>query len=426
MKPFVVLLTAAFWAVGGLVLTLPLAAQNPANQALKEFLIQTALLREVGPACSSYLRTRAREEADLAQVIVTLRRQALTKKGKSRHLSPEEIASCSDRWIARARVLLRSGSPVLPAVRHLRRTAKPLDKDILDSLEKAVHVHEVKQFLAPFLGRGTYPGMFEPLKSRGKSAVDALLFVFLDRREEGLMRAFAAEGVAELCAAENRADRRHVVAPVLQDASEGDGIKESAMILLARLGDAGPLRRKVRTGEGTISAELRKPHSRRNYPLLIQSYETNCNLLQRSGALREAAEVNTDYLRLLLSLCRYETQNEAARAGIARQCYDFACILARLGRNSFALYVLEMSFNWGFTGFDWAREDGELRNLRQDARFAAILKEWSEGNRKPGSLAWNDARFLELAGRVKPMTKPASRPTSRETPDTGHQGQHNK
>lgn len=388
--------------------------QSPLTRPVDDFLKQAGIVRAFGPASNSHLRVMRREEPALALAIIKLRRQA-SKTKPTATAEPLLVKAACAKWIGISRVLLRFGVEVSTELDKRIPTANEQDTELLDALDQSLHVALVKAEIQKFSGKGTYRGMFDSLKPRVKKSTTAFLFVFSDRLESDLIRAYAAEGLAQLCPQEMRKEVRGVVHEVRNERDETPFVKETAMIVLARLGERKLLNATLLKHRNIVAQELaKKSDAERSYPQLLLSYEKISSLLQRVGDIGEAAEINTDYLRLVLTLCNYKTQNPEARSSIAGQCYDFACQLSQLNRIDYGLHMLEVGFNWGLTAFDWAKEDKELSNLRKDPRFAILIDKWQKGKSKQGSMSFDDSEFLRIAGRIqKPTSKPTSQPTSK-------------
>ncbi len=405
MRPFVIVATFLLSAITA-------SAQEPIDHSLKSFLADAATIRELGPMAHSALQTMAREEPELALPILVLRRQADRRKQTLKADAPTAKFLCSS-WIAKARALSRLGVDVSGRLDVLSQSVAASDKAVLLALDQSIHVGLAMEAIKKFLGRGTYRGMFADLKNRAPKISRAFLYIFSDRIQTTMIRAYAAEGIAELCPKTERADFRKEVNAIHSEEDETSAMKDTAMILLARLGDRKLLDARLLKNRNIVVEELRKDAAERNLQVLLLSYQQSADLLQRVGDIKTAAEVNTDYLRLVLSLCTFASQNPEARGNIAGQCYDFACLLSQLKRIDFALYMLETSFNWGFNAFDWAVADKDLSQIRKDSRFKLLLESWRSGETKPGSVLFDDKTYMKKAGRAQAKSQPSTKPTSR-------------
>ena len=389
--------------------------QDQLDKSLDRFLAQSAKVRTLGPSAVGPLGVMKREEIALALPILELRRQARSTT-QSLQLKEDEAKALCASWVSQARVLSRLGVEFSSRLDKKAAIAKVDDRDLLFALDRAIHIRLAQEAIGKYLGRGAFHGMYDHLKSRGLKIAQAFLFIFSDRIESAMKRAYAADGVAELCPPANRSAFRKKIALIHGDDDETPAMKDTAMILLARLGDRKLLDARLLENRNIVVEELSKEAGERSYRKLLLSYQQSADLLQRVGDNDTAAEVNTDYIRLVLNLCTFASQTAEARSNIAGQCYDFACILSQLGRIDFALHMLETSFNWGLTAFDWAKTDKDLTALRKHPGFNPLVERWQSGKSKPGSIAYNDATYLTKAGRVTPVSKPTSRPGATTNP----------
>ncbi|MFT7620479.1 MAG: hypothetical protein ACI97A_004136 [Planctomycetota bacterium] len=408
-----VLFLAGFLVLSGACVS-PVSGQSPISGAIDRFLRQAQVVRTYGAGANTHLRVMRREEPALALPILRLRRQANLMKPTAKADATGVKAHCA-KWVGIARVLLRFGIDVSSELEKKRPQASQADREVLEALDRALHIVLAKIEIKKFTGKGTYNGMFDALIPRAKKITRAFMFILSDRLEEALVRGFAAEGLAQICPRDMRKEVRVLVGEIYQERDETPFIKETAMVVLARLGDRKILNQTLAKHRAIIATELaKKSDAERSFPKLLLSYEKISVLLQRVGDVATASEVNTDYLRMIFSLCRFSTQNESARANIAGQCYDFSCQLSQLGKVEFGLHILEAGFSWGLTAFDWAKEDKELTNLRKDPRFSALIDKWQKGNAALGSVKYNDVIYLTKAGRTVDGSKGAtSKPTSR-------------
>ena len=386
-----------------------LNAQEPATVAktLREFLSAGRALRSCGQAAKIPLRLKRRENPTMGRVFLVLKRQAQTNKSKTQDFSKEEIQKRCDLFEKKTNDVSRPTLKLLAAIVALEKNSAVEDLELLGALDRSLHLMTARARIREFIGRGSYDGMFSDLKDHGPRLRRAFLDLFQDRLEAEDVRDYAATAVAELCPKEERKEYLKAVSAVHMDVDEADHVRISAAVLMAKLGDRRAFDVEIKNHTDVVQRELGKESSLRHYPSLFNSYEVLGQLTLRVGAYERAAGLYTDYLNMLLVLCPYQTQPEVSRRRIARECYDFACILCRLKRLEFANFMLAESLNYGYRDFIWLNKDRDLLALRQTKGFAILMKHWRENKAKPGSLFFNEKRFLELAGR---SPQPASRP----------------
>jgi hypothetical protein len=59
--------------------------------------------------------------------------------------------------------------------------------------------------------------------------------------------------------------------------------------------------------------------------------------------------------------------------------YNLACLYSLKGDVENGLKTLERAFEAGWDNFKWANQDGDLANLRKDARFKPMIEKWESG-----------------------------------------------
>jgi len=91
-----------------------------------------------------------------------------------------------------------------------------------------------------------------------------------------------------------------------------------------------------------------------------------------------------------------------------------ACSAARLKEIELALWAVDQSFNYGGENFEWAKEDGDLENIRSDARFGTMLDEWKKGTRKANQQP-DSKQMLTLAQKFLTPDSSGSPPTEGAT-----------
>ncbi len=389
-------------------------AQQPLELGIKSFLRQSDLLRSCGKRADVALGKKRRENPELALPLLVLRRQAIKVTEARKDVTAEKVGALCQALVDDGLALLKVGTKISPFLDSRIEKASTDNRAVLEALDRSIYIQEAKRAIKPFLGRGTYRGMFQAHAEEASKMTKAFLFIFSDRSSGSAMtRAYAAEGVAELCPQSELAKTREAVSAIFTAKDESSAMKDTAMILLARLGDRSHVNRALLIHRNIVAKQLKLPHEKRSYPTLLFSYEYMSDILQRVGDLKTVAEINADYLGLVFSLVNYKNQSPEARSNIAAKCYDFACVLSQLGRVEFGLYILETSFSWGFSAFDWANEDKELKRLRQDPRYGALVKKWRSRKAELGSFVFDGPTFLAKAGRT--ASGNTSRPTSRKS-----------
>jgi thiol-disulfide isomerase/thioredoxin len=196
---------------------------------------------------------------------------------------------------------------------------------------------------------GTHWHRTDALVALGPDAVPELRAVVLDRERGDETRGFAARALGRIGGRD--------AAAALHDALAGEAtstdLRKTCEEALFLLGETGPVDRRIETARAR-HADIAVARSGAAAQVAQTLYAT--------GRFREAA----DAWRALAT-----AETDPDRAG--RLAYDWTCCAALAGAKDEAVAAAEVALRSARTDLDWMSKDGDLRAIRDDARFAKLL-----------------------------------------------------
>lgn len=290
--------------------------------------------------------------------------------------SEEKITAALDGVAAAARDVVAGGMVMVkPLAAAVAAEANTDIVEHLRSTEIALDMGMALGSIRRYLGHdgklsGTFIGMFDDLDVHDRARVGAaFVALYADPSQTQDTRRLAGEGVAQ------KGSKEHIkaVKALAEDPDEVEGIRSSAVYVLARLGDRslvdeiiGGLRKRFDDVIARADAD-RKPLYEAAFH--NQMAVVNQNLHDNAAAL----ESYRAYLRIMEPYA--DRLDEGNRTQMANAWYNVACLESRAGSVDAAFQALEKSFAHGYRDFTWAQTDGDLENLRKDrARFDTLVE----------------------------------------------------
>lgn len=155
-------------------------------------------------------------------------------------------------------------------------------------------------------------------------------------------------------------------------------ISQYARFSLAKAGIAGPIDRKIRVLQ--FQADVLRHDIARKRAVPVSDGTFEAEVLRRENDELMGLYFDIGYHHQQLD--RYDEAERTYRliladpeSGFSKQSawYNIACIKAIEGKKDEALLALQSAVSEGFRDVGWARRDGDLKSLRDDPRFLAIL-----------------------------------------------------
>lgn len=286
---------------------------------------------------------------------------------------------------------LPSAIPQLTAARKAGR----FPADELDRLLDARLIRLVESTMVEGRVPGFFDGQFAALHQADELAYIRLCRMAWDPRLHYVLRALAIMSLSE----KRPKDLEQLLSPLLLDPRAEVARQQSALFVLnpttidarndiqanlsqyvrfslAKAGIAGPIDAKIRQLERQVSEYLAQDAR------YSRSDRDPSNGQEASFLLEEAMDVQFELGYHHQQLDRYDQAEAAYRVVISRPealrakrwaYYNLACIRSLTGRNEEAIQELENAVSVGFSDLSWAARDGDLKPLRDDPRFQAIV-----------------------------------------------------
>ena len=296
------------------------------------------------------------------------------------------------------------------AVKAAAEAKDPMHKLVLAKVEDALYIAKARAEMAPFVGKGTYHGMFAHLAPLAPKIANAFYAVFASADTTENERAVSVDGVSETGSKANTElieNLKKLAVNPDQDAA----LRDFAFVILARLGERQEYDKRIKEVEKKLqAAAAKKPQE----PIEIYSILHQLALMHQN--IHDYKQTAVRYVQSvsILAGIPYEQMNDGIKRALSGDFYNMACVLARLGRMDDAFWSLDHHFNFGGDNYDWANQDGDLAALRGDkARFDALIGEWKGGKKKRLGVAMKLETFQTILTGVAPeMSRPSSQPTS--------------
>ncbi|MCA9322551.1 MAG: hypothetical protein KDB53_17550, partial [Planctomycetes bacterium] len=272
---------------------------------------------------------------------------------------------------------------------------------------EAVWVDRAMKALEPYIGQGTFDGMFDEHLPEREHILAGFRVMFLSPEYELPLRANAAEGVAQFTRDDSRKEAIAECLALYNNSSEAQGIRDRALLVAARLGHRDEFDAIVKGNLDALEAESKKETPNPN--LIIGMQRALANLYQGIHEYEACAKWWSRSSYVILSH-GYDNIQAEARPSFGNDFYNFSCALSRAGHLDLALDMLEQSFNWGYADYDWAGQDGDLAKVRDHARYADMIKAWKSGEKTPGSVKLTVEDYLARAAHFFPKPKPEPQP----------------
>ena len=387
--------------------------------------------RAIGRSIAKYLRRGAAKHKEVEFILHELKKQARKNRKRSK-LEEAELVKNVGAFAAAAKTLVAHDSKLLPIIEPMIASsvaeakkleaaqeaaeaaakAKPDDADlakaakdaatpalaasmhskVLERAAEAVFVGKARRAFLKFAGKGTFDGMYNDLRNHQPRMLGAFMTIFLNRDDDSNDRNLAAEGVAQF-ATKGEKEILTRLADVESDVSERPEIRESAMKVMARLGDRGPLNKLLGTLQSQIAAEQAKPQEQMNVFAILSLQNRIAFMLHVIGDYKMALGqyLNTGFAATNLP---YDQLNDQAKGFFASVFYNCACAASRVENSEIAVWALNQHYNFGGNLGDWPLEDGDLEYARRDKAFAAAMKTWRDG-KKPGSFEFDREAMMK-------------------------------
>lgn len=230
-------------------------------------------------------------------------------------------------------------------------TAAPVDR---------AHVEHVLRALIPPDGDvGFFDGMFVKLQALGHGTVPHLLDIARDGEQDYTMRNLAVEALGETA---RQSDLTDIAQLAKGQGFRGDTrlirpLAQAAVYVLHKLGDSAILNKQI----NDLETGIKRARSAGAPPQQLgQAYRDLAIRYLRKDAYDKA-----------VATYRQAIQADPDNRGI--NYYNLACAFALAGRVDEGLGALEQAVKEGYKGFEWMKRDGDLKNLRNHARFKKLL-----------------------------------------------------
>ncbi|MFT7618790.1 MAG: hypothetical protein ACI97A_002437 [Planctomycetota bacterium] len=393
-------------------------AEQDADGAVTNVVSSARAVWKYGKSARKTLQALGREHRKAGNAVRVMRRQLRKLEAADAASDAEKMnAECLAFVVASAK-LAEMGLSAGPAID--KATAAEEDKkvkDILAIIERPAYDALAAKVIAPFVGHGTFDGMFkEHSKHKAKLRL-AFLRAFSNREGDLAKRLLAGEGVAQFTLDADQETKDTVIAKVSEireQADEAAQVKDRCVTILTRLGSTKIFDGLVKARMDAIAAEYQKG-AKANGQVILGSLQALITLHMEVKEYRKTALFFSDYMQQVLTIPMAQLTPQGHQQ-ISIQCYNFACVLSRINEIDFGLWALEESYNYGYTSWDWAQRDGDLENLRKDKRFMATLTSWKDGTKKPASMAFDQKSFGAFVKKISPKKEAAPAPTSKPVP----------
>lgn len=357
--------------------------QDPTpEQKVKDFVAAVRDVTKLGSTARSALAAQARTESTLTQSLLNAIGQALKDKSAAEGVdtAPSATEAPIKRLVTTTRNLLglkdRAIDPLTAAA------GDPACEDVKAFLTKAedrIYVGLCIAAIRHYIGTdgqttGTFDGMFAKLDQYNRDKIgDAFLDVFAGSSPTGV-RNLAGEGLAQMGSARHQA----AVKAILGNANESQAIRMRALYTLARLGDRGPVDKRLADIAAKMT-ELKKPDmSPQDLRAWAEGYRTQATVAQMIHDTDAAIRYYESFVSTVEPL-KDKLGAQNTEGDFQNTYYNLACLYALKGDVEGGFKALEKAFAAGYDNYKWANTDGDLTNLRKDPRFKEMVDRWESG-----------------------------------------------
>ncbi|MHC4598841.1 MAG: TPR end-of-group domain-containing protein [Planctomycetota bacterium] len=224
----------------------------------------------------------------------------------------------------------------------------------LSTVTQAAVERVLQKLITPEGNYGFYKDQFKELVKMGKGVVPHLLKIFRDESQDIPMRVLSIEALGDI--------KDESVIPKLREflgVEDYRRYQNSIIFTLAKLGDMHFANRLI---ESIRDAMDRAPD---NPAVQAQGWGQLAHAYARLENQDKAIEC-------------YRNAIKADPENAGSHYYNMACAFSVMKRIDEAIEALEKAVENNYDDYDWMQMDGDLKNLRKDPRFKALLKKLKE------------------------------------------------
>lgn len=246
------------------------------------------------------------------------------------------------------------------AIPHLRKLVKekgeslPRKEDVVEALqdlEMDWAESAIKKIFTDGELAGSFEGQCKPvLEDLGAEAEGLLTTLVKSPIRAYDFRVIAARALGDL----GKPSAVPGLKEVWKDEFEDQRVRDAAAFAMDTLGDAGPLQTLLKEAKAALDAR----------PENVQ-------------ALNRLAEIHRHKKEYETTLSYFRKAGKIQPKNFVVD-YNIACTLAVMGKKKEALDALQVAVDKGYTHRRWMEKDGDLRSIRDDERFKAILEGMKE------------------------------------------------
>jgi tetratricopeptide (TPR) repeat protein len=350
----------------------------------------------IGAPAVSVIGSQAKTESAATSGLLQAIGQALKDKATAEGVdsAPAAIEPEAKKLVLAARELVHLKERALDPVKEALADPRNADiKDILAKAESRVYMQIVSAVMRSYFNAsgsfsGTFDGMFDSLDKYDREKIgDAFLDVFQSASQPPTLRDLAGEGLAQ------KGTARHLpaVKAILGNANETDRLRQRAMYTMARLGDRSALDKQLAMIATRMESSKKPDMTPQETLQWAAGYYHSARHSQNAHDTDAAIKSYESFLGAIEPV--REKLSELPPAEMQNIYYNLACLYSLKGDLEGGFKALEKAFQAGYSNFKWANTDGDLANLRKDARFKEMLGRYETG------------------GQPKTESAPASRPS---------------
>jgi HEAT repeat protein len=363
-------------AVFGTPTVPPQGTEVTPQERVKNFAAAVRDVARIGGTTTPVLATLAKSESTATATLINWVGQSIKDKAAPTGVdtAPAAIEPQVKAMVAATRDLLllrdRALEPLAAAA------ADPANADVKAFLEKAdsrIHVALCNGAIRAYgQGAGTFWGMFKSLEKFDRDKIgDAFLDLLAAKGQTAQVRGLAGEGLAQL------GSKRHLdpLRSLLTDPNNKE-IRQRIVYTMAVLGDRTLVDEQfasiAKQMEGIKKPEMTPQDTRRWAEGFHQSAQLAQYIYDTDAALK--------FYEQFVAAVEPIQDKLGPKAGVPYiSYYNIACLYSRKSDLENGFKNLEKSFKAGYSDYKWVNADGDLDNLRKDARFKAMLEKWESG-----------------------------------------------